>query len=263
MKNNNANKDVLIHFSSDDPHVDIANKLQAEYPHHLILVQSGTFLQAFNKSAYALHVCKQFKLTLAGPAESPHLRAGFPMANYKKRLWPLVDQYNLSYVVVSKENIEIFNCSVSSITLDIISDDVLNDVIADLVAHKQLKTASTKKALTNPNTQDFIFKTKAQALDTQLLQDCLKLPRDVRATWGESVRQTMQRIMRNVYLYGNEDNKPQLLKQLSADIDLIGHYISQAQTLNRFKCAFEHRVGLVVELGRILGGLQRAQKVQP
>lgn len=197
------------------------------------------------------------------PAYSPHLLAGFPVANYKQRLWPLVDEHNIPYVVTAKDGITICDASVPSITLDVISDDIVQQVIDDLIAHRQLKTSITAKALANQNTQDFIFKTKAAELDSRLLQDIINLPRDIRVTWGENVRETMQRILRNTYLYGNEDNKPQLLKQLSAEIDLLQHYISQAQALNRFKFAFEHRVGLVVELGRILGGLQRAQKVMP
>jgi hypothetical protein len=253
-------KQITINFGANDPHVDIAEKLQAQHPHHLVLMQAGTFLQAFNKSAWVLHTLKQYKLVLAGPATQPHLRAGLPVANYAKRLWPLVDEHNLSYLVANQSGVKFHDASVENIMLDTVSDEIVHEVIADLVSQKQLQTATAKKALVNPNTQDFLFKTKAAALDYQLLQDTLKLPRDIRTTWGENVRETMQSIMRNTYLYGLEDNKPQLLKQLSADVDLLKHYISQAQALNRFKIAFEHRVGLVVELGRILGGLQRAQK---
>lgn len=257
---NKAIKGIEISFSATDPHVEISEKLQAQYPQHLILVQAGNFMHAFNKSAYALHALKQYKIRLAGPAKKPHLLVGFPVANYKQRLWPIVEDHNISYLVVNKTDIELCESSAPSNALDAISDDIVSQVIADLITSKQLKTATTAKALANPDTQDFIFKSKATALDTLLLQDMIKLPRDIRVTWGENVRQTMHSIMRNTYLYGNEDNKPQLLKQLSADVDLISHYIRQAQALNLFKIAFEHRVGLVVELGRILGGLQRAQR---
>ena len=257
---NKAIKGIEVTFTADDPHVEISDKLQAQYPHHLILVQAGNWLHAFNKSAYVLHTLKQYKIRLAGPAKCPHLLVGFPVANYKQRLWPIVDEHNISYVVVNKTNTELCESSAPSLALDAISDDIVNQVIADLIAHKQLKISTTAKALANPDTQEFIFKTKAGDLDTLLLQDIIKLPRDIRVTWGENVRQTMQRIMRSTYLYGNEDNKPQLLKQISADVDLIRHYICQAQALNLFKISFEHRVGLVVELGRILGGLQRAQR---
>lgn len=256
-------KGIEVAFTATDPHVEISEKLQAQYPHHLILVQAGTFLRAFNKSAYVLHTLKQYKLTLAGPANAPHLRIGFPVANYAKRLWPLVDEHNFSYIVASNDGVTTCDATIPSNTLDTISDDIVNQVIADLITHKQLNTASAAKSLVNPSTQDFIFKTKAIEVDYQLLEDIIKLPRDIRVTWGENVRETMQRIMRNTYLYGNEDNKPQLLKQLSADVDLLQHYLRQAQALNRFKFAFEHRVGLVVELGRILGGLQRAQRATP
>jgi len=257
------NTQIQITFSTDDPHVEIAEKLQMQYPNHLILVQAGMFLQAFNKSAWALHVLKQYKIKLAGSPSAPHLRVGFPIADYKKRLWPLVDQQDYSYVVFTKQGFDICEAAVTSTALDAISNDIVNEVISDLINQKQLNVASTKKALTNPDTQPFIFKEKAIELDYILTQDLLGTSRDVRAIWGENVRCTMQSLMRNVYLYGNEDNKPQLIKQLSADIDLLKHYISQAKTLNRFKIAFEHRVGLVVELGRILGGLQRAQEVMP
>ncbi len=257
----NQIKGIEVTFSDADPHVEISEKLQVQYPHHIILVQAGNFLHAFNKSAYALHTLKQYKIRLAGPAKSPHLLVGFPVANYKQRLWPIVDEHNISYLVVNKSNIEPCEASAPSYAFDAISSDIINQVLGDLITNKQLKTATTAKALANPATQDFIFKTKAGELDSRLLQDIIKLPRDLRVTWGENIRQTMQRIMRNTYLYGNEDNKPQLLKQLSADVDLIRHYLCQAQALNLFNVAFEHRVGLVVELGRILGGLQRAQRI--
>lgn len=250
---------IDIQFSEADPHIEIANALQAAYPHHLVLVQSGVWLHAFNKCAHLLHTLKQYKMRLAGPAKAPHLLVGFPVANYKQRLWALCNEHGLAYVVHTKQGVEV-SAEASAPLLDVISDDIVDDVIRDLVEHKALKNASTAKALANPKTQDFLFKTKAAELDNILLNDCIKLPRDIRATWGENVRQTMQRIMRNTYLYGNEDNKPQLLKQLSADTDLLKHYLCQAKALNRLKDSFEHRVGLVVELGSILGGLIRAQK---
>jgi len=255
-------KGIEVNFTETDPHVEVSEKLQAQYPHHLILIQAGNFIHAFNKSAYVLHHLKQYKIRLAGPAKSPHLLVGFPAANYKQRLWPLLDEHGLASVLVIKNSVEISD-EVSCTMIDAVSDEIVNEVIEDLIKHKQLKTGSIAKALAAPTTQDFIFKTKATELDLQLLKDLIKLPRDLRSTWGESVRQTMQNIMRNTFLYGNEDNKPQLLKQLSADIDLIRHYLCQAQALNQLNIGFEHRVGLVVELGRILGGLQRAQKVTP
>lgn len=260
MSNSTSIKGIKVTFTATDPHVEVSEKLQAQYPHHLILVQAGNFMHAFNKSAYALHTLKQYKIRLAGPANKPHLLVGFPVANYKQRLWPIVDEHNISYVVVNKTDIDVCEATAPSYALDAISDDIVHQVIADLITSKQLKTATTAKALANPDTQEFIFKTKAAELDSRLLQDIINLPRDIRVTWGENIRQTMHSIMRNTYLYGNEDNKPQLLKQLLADVDLIRHYICQAQALNLFKISFEHRVSLVVELGRILGGLQRAQR---
>ena len=65
--------------------------------------------------------------------------------------------------------------------------------------------------------------------------------------------------------YGLADNKRQVLLQASADIDLLKHYLSQAQKLDLLKKAiraFEHRTGLAVELGRIVGGLIKKTTVK-
>lgn len=195
MTNASKISGIEVTFTATDSHVEISDKLQAKYPHHLVLVQAGNFMHAFNKSAYALHTLKQYKIRLAGPAKCPHLLVGFPVANYKQRLWPIVDEHNISYVVVNKTDIDACEATAPSYALDAISDDIVNQVIADLITSKQLKTSTTAKALANPNTQDFIFKTKAAELDSRLLQDIIKLPRDLRATWGENVRQSHILIM--------------------------------------------------------------------
>jgi len=258
-------KGIEVGLGQEDALVEVSQKLEAQYQGHLILVQAGTFLHAYNKSAYALHVLKKYALKLKGPAKSPHLVAGFPVANFKQRLWDLSEEYHLPYVVALGTQEKGYELNIinhdhcNSSVLDSVSDDIVNQIIADLVRDKQLKTATTYQALSNPDTTDFMLKVKAQELDSTLLQDIIKLPRDIRATWGENVRETSQRIMRAIYLYGNADNKPQLLKQLSADIDLLKHYITQAQRLSRFNLAFEHRVVLIVELGRIAGGLLRSK----
>lgn len=240
--------------------IETALQLQAKFPNHLVLIHSGSWLRAFNQSAYVLHKLKQFKLRLAGPIIKPHLIAGFPAANYKQKLWALTNEHQLAYVILKKDkNLEISDEQPSPV-MSALPADIVDQVIQDLLAHKKLSAAATAKALTEPDTREFIFKTKACELDNQLLRDIIKLPRDLRVTWGENVRKTMQSIMRNTYLYGQADNKAKLLKLMSADIDLLKHYLCQAPTLSRLKIAFGHRVGLVVELGQLLGGLIRTQK---
>jgi hypothetical protein len=260
---------VAVGLGEADPLIDVSAKLELQYPGHLILVQAGAFLHGYNRTAYVLHVLKKYQLKLGGTTKAPHLRAGFRLANFKQRLWPMVEEFNIPYVVALGSQQNSYELYISTghkpddSVLSTVSDEIVHQVIEDLQSQKQLNKSSTEKMLANPDTSEFIFKTKAQDLDYQLLQDLLKLPRDVRTTWGENVRECMVRILRGTYLYGNEDNKPRLLKQISADIDLLKHYITQAQRLNRFKIAFEHRVGLAVELGRIVGGLMRSHKVQP
>lgn len=246
--------------NNNQTQIDIALALQAKYPNHIVLIHSGDFLRAFNQSAYVLHILKEYKLRLAGPATKPHITAGLPATNYKKHLFSLIDQHQMAYVIYGKNKDLVFSDNEPAPTMAALPTDIVNQVIQDLLKDKKLKTAATAKQLADPKTPDFIFKSRAIALDNQLLRDLIKLPRDLRATWGENVRKTMQSIMRNTYLYGQSDNKPNLLKQLSADIDLLCHYLCQAPTLSRLKIAFEHRASLAVELGQLLGGLIRTQK---
>jgi len=248
--------------TNNETHIEIALKLQADYPNHLILIHSGSFLRAFNQSAYVLFVLKKYNLLLKGPTTKPHLMAGMPAANYKKTLWPLVNEHQLAYVIYAKNKPLVVSENEPAPLFATLPDNIISQVIQDLLNDRKLKTAATAEQLANPETKDFIFKSKAVELDNQLLRDLIKLPRDLRATWGENVRQTMKNIMRNTYLYGQADNKPQLLKQLSADIDLLCHYLCQAQALKLFKIAFSHRADLAVELGRLLGGLIRTPRAK-
>lgn len=264
-----AIKGIEIGLGTADPLVDVARKLEAQYPGHLILVQAGKFLHGFDRTAYALHVLKKYKLKLGGTTASPHIRAGFPAGNFKRRLWPMVEEFGIPYVVAlgtQQEGHTVYigsHGTANAQVLESVSEEIVHQVIDDLRIRGELNRAGAQKLLANPDTAPFQLKAQAQELDTQLLHDIIKLPRDVRTTWGENVRQCMARIMRGVFLYGQEDNKPQLLKQLSADVDLLKHYIAQAPKLSQVKFAFEHRAGLAVELGRLVGGLIRSQGARP
>lgn len=260
---------VDVGLGQADPLIEIARKLEAQYPGHLILVQAGKFLHGFNRTAYALYVLKNYKLKLAGTTAAPHIRAGFPAGNFKRRLWPMVEEFGIPYVVAlgtqqSGHTIYIgSHGDTNAQVLTSVSDEIVYQVIEDLRARGDLNKAGAQKLLASPDTGPFQLKAQAQDLDTQLLLDIIKLPRDLRSTWGENVRQCMARIMRCVFLYGQEDNKPQLLKQISAEVDLLKHYIAQAQKLNQIKFSFEHRAGLAVELGRLVGGLIRSHGARP
>jgi hypothetical protein len=262
-------KGVEVGLGDADPLVEVAHKLEARYPGHLILVQSGKFLHGFDRTAYALHILKKYRLKLGGTTAVPHIRAGFPAGNFKRRLWSMVEEFGIPYVVAlgtQQAGHTVYvasNGTANAQVLASVSDEIVHQVIEDLRARGELNKAGAQKLLANPDTAPFQLKAQAQDLDTQLLHDIIKLPRDARTTWGENVRQCMARIMRGVFLYGQEDNKPQLLKQISADVDLLKHYIAQAPKLSQVKFAFEHRAGLAVELGRLVGGLIRSQGARP
>ncbi|MEZ0231867.1 MAG: hypothetical protein ACAH12_03435 [Methylophilaceae bacterium] len=257
---------VAVDFNNDDAGVDMSSKLESTYSGHLILIQSGKFLRGYNRTAYALHKVKNWQLMLAGSTKKPHLQVGFPLPGYQKRLWPIVHEFGIPYLVALGNHADgytLYTSKDSANNLDTIrsiSDEIVYQVIADLQSHKKLNQAVLQKKLGDPETAGFQLKEKAQALDDILLQDITKLTRELRTTWGESVRVCLCRLMHNIFSYGQEDNKPLLLKRISADVDQLNHYIQQAQKLKQFKSSnFEHRAVLVVELGRIVGGLIRTR----
>lgn len=265
-----AFKGIEVGLGKKDPLIEIAKKLEKEYPEHLILVQQGKFLHGYDKTAYALYVLKKYKLKLVGTTEDPHLRVGFPAGNYKRRLWTMVSDLGIPYVVllgnqtaghqvyVSKQ--PMFNAS----TLKAVSDDIVQEVILDLQMRGEVIKAGAQQLLSQSTETTFKLKSVAEELDRHLLRDIAKLPRDHRAVWGETVRDCMARIMRAIFLYGTEERKPVLLKSLSADVDLLKHYLVQAHRLNLCKgIAFGDRVGLAVELGKLVGGLLRQHTQRP
>lgn len=264
-----AFKGIEVGLGQADPVAAIAAKLEAQHPDHLVLVQAGKFLHGYDRSAYALNILKKYQLKLVGTATDPHLRVGFPAGNFKRRLWPMVAEFGIPYVVALGTQATGHTVYVSgqpagnASVLASVSDDLIRDTITELRQRGELNKAAAKQLLTHPDTAGFKLKSHAQDLDTLLLQDVVKMPRDIRTTYGETLRATMARIMRAVFAFGLEENKPALLRSLSADVDLLKHYLTQAPRLSPLKLNFEHRAGSAVELGRLVGGLIKAQQVQP
>jgi hypothetical protein len=264
-----AYKGIEVGLGQSDPGASIAKTLEDKYPGHLILIQAGKFLQGYDRTAYALHTLKQYKLKLVGTALDPHIRAGFPAGNFKSRLWSIVEEFGIPYVVslgsqAAGRTVYVCDRVVGNAdVLSAVSNKIVEDVIHDLRMYNEVNKSSAKILLANPDTSGFKLKSQAQDLDTQLLQDIVRMPRDLRVTYGENLRACMGRIMRCIFAYGNEDNKMLLLRSISADIDLIKHYLAQGLKLSNLKIAFEHRVGLAAELGRLVGGLIRTASVQP
>lgn len=263
-----AYRGIELGLGEADPVAAVSAKLEAQHPGHLILVQAGTFLHGFDRTAYALAILKKYSLKLIGASDEPHLRVGFPAGNFKRRLWSMVADFGIPYVVALGNQASGYTVYVSSQpscninTLASVSDDLIRNTIDDLRQRGELNKAAAKQLLTSPDTACFQFKAQVLELDTLILQDILKMPRDVRSTYGESLRVCMARIARAAMAYGMEDNKPALLRSLSADIDLLKHYITQAQRLSLCKLPFEPRAASAVELGRLAGGLIKSQQVQ-
>jgi len=252
-----------------DQNVEIYKKLEEQYPNHLVLIQAGAFLHGYDRTAHALSVLKKYQVKLIGATSEPHLRVGFGLSNFKRRLWSIVEEFSIPYVVALKsadKQLTIYvsdHGDVHTSMLAGITKDIVVEVINDLKSRGQVSEASTKQLLAKGHTQEFSLKKRAEELDGHLLQDLLKMPRNLRATWGENVRVCMASIMSNVYHYGAHEDKAAVLKHLSADVDLLKHYLSQVPRLSQLKFSFEHRAGLAVELGKLVGGLIRAPRVQP
>ncbi|MRW88810.1 hypothetical protein GJ699_02290 [Duganella sp. FT80W] len=263
-----AMRGVDIGLGAADAGAVQAAKLEQQYRDHLILIQAGGFLHGFDRTAHVLATLKSYKLQLVGTTDQPHIRVGFPIKNFQKRLWPMVQEFGMPYVValgargedqkiyVSEQNAGTSNLMAS------VSADIVHQVIDDLRTRGQLSQAAAKQILANPDSSGFKLKSHAQALDDALLADIIKMPRDLRTTYGENLRACMGRIMRAIYAFGEAANKPIVLTSISADIDLLKHYLTQAAGLSQLKFAFEHRVGLAVELGRLTGGIMRSMKAK-
>jgi hypothetical protein len=264
-----AFKGIEVGLGKADPLATAAAKLAEQYPQHLVMMQAGKFLHAFDKSAHVLSTLKGYQLKLIGSSEDPHLRVGFPAMNFKRRLWSVVQEFGIPYAVAlgtqsSGYTVYVSDQGTGSDLMASVSDEIVHQVIADLRQRGALNQAAAKKMLAEPDSVGFKMKSQAQALDTQLLQDIIKMPRDLRATYGENLRSCMARLMPAVFGYGLDSHKAELLQRISAEVDLLKHYLAQAPRLSKLKFAFEHRASLAVELGRLVGGLIRSStKVTP
>lgn len=262
-------KGIEAGLGQDDPIALISQKLEEQYPGHLILIQAGKFIHGYDRTAYALATLKAYKLKLVGTSGTPHLRIGFPAGNFRRRLWSMVEEFGIPYVVAlgsleAGRTIYVSEQPTGNTSvLESVSTTIITQVVNDLQQRGEVNKASAALLLGEPDSAAFQLKAKAQDLDMQVLQDIIKMPRDIRTTFGENLRICMSRILRGVMAYGLEDKKHLLLKSISADMDMLKHYFAQAQRLGTLKLNFESRAGLAVELGRIVGGLIKSTRGQP
>lgn len=264
-----AFKGIEAGLGQADPTAEIYRKLEDQYPGHLVFIQAGTFLHGYDRSAYALSILKKYQLKLVGTTGQPHLRVGFPAGNFKRRLWPMLAEFGIPYVVALGTQASGHTIYVSgqpsgnAEVLATVTEEIVQDVIRDLKQRGEVNKAAAQQMLANPDNTGFMLKARAQELDTQLLQDIMRMPRDLRSTFGENIRACMSRIMFNAFAYGMKDNKGAILTSLSADVDLLKHYLTQAPRLSNLKLNVEHRASLAIELGRLVGGLLRTTRGAP
>jgi hypothetical protein len=248
----------IEHFATG---ADFAAELERTYPACLILVQAGSFLHGFGRTAYAMHILKKYKLRVVGPAASPLLQAGFAVANHKRRLWGILNDFGIPYVVAIGSKAEGFTLYHSDKPhgdqqiLMAATVEMVESAIADLVERKKFDAGKVVRLLKSPETASFQFKDKVQELDTTLIQAIAKMPRDLRCVLGENIRVCMFQIVRRTMAYGTARDKESVLLALSADIDQLKHYLTSAKKIGELKKSFDHLAGIAVEIGQLLGGL--------
>lgn len=140
-------KGVDIGLGKEDPCVVIAQKLAEQFPRHLVLVQAGKFLHGFDVTAHILSTMKGYRIQLVGIANDPHLRVGFPVANFKRRMHQIADEYQTPYVaaVGSKlNNYEVYqspHVPGKSTLIDSVPSGIVAQVIRDLQQRGELEVA--------------------------------------------------------------------------------------------------------------------------
>lgn len=152
-----AFKGIEAGLGQADPTAEIYRKLEAQHPGHLVLVQAGTFLHGYDRSAYALSILKKYQLKLVGTTSQPHLRVGFPAGNFKRRLWPMLAEFGIPYVVALGTQAGGHTIYVSgqpagnAEVLATVTEQIVQDVIRDLRQRGEVNKAAAQQMLANPD----------------------------------------------------------------------------------------------------------------
>ena len=150
-----------------DPTAEIYRKLEDQYPGHLVFIQAGTFLHGYDRSAYALSILKKYQLKLVGTTGQPHLRVGFPAGNFKRRLWPMLAEFGIPYVVALGTQASGHTIYVSgqpsgnTEVLATVTEQIVQDVIRDLKQRGEVNKAAAQQMLSNPDNTGFMLKARA------------------------------------------------------------------------------------------------------
>lgn len=244
-----------------DPNIAKARDLHQRFPGHLVLIQSGEFLQAYNKCAYFLHRLKNYRMKLMGSGSGAYLRVGFPLKNSKRRIWKIMSDFHLPYLVVLGSKAGGYKTYMSeqgfeqqSLLLEITSD-IVSRIIEELRQTDQLQHTATAKLLLRKDVT-FRLKQAAQELYQHLIRDIASYPRNHRHGLGKDMHDVASEMLRLVFDYALSSDRVALLRKLSSVIDRKKFIITQAFELRLLNDSeLNHRVALAVELGNLTGGL--------
>jgi len=251
---------IELHLGKQDPLIKAAALIAEKYPHHLILIQSGSFLHAYNKSAYFLHKLKNYILKVVGTETQPAIRCGLPVSGHKRRLWQVCHDFGVPYLVAlgpkGNQELHISNEAVTASLMNDIPDDIVETLINDLSQTDRLRTTRAVQMLLKPEQVTFRLKQVGNDLYQNLHKDLGRFPKNYRYFIGRDIADCIGRILRSIYAYALSEKRMQILQQLSSDTDLLKMYIQtiyQAELIDAPK--FSQRCAIAIELGNIIGGL--------
>lgn len=251
---------VELQLGKQDPLIKTAIVIAEKYPHHLILIQSGNFLHAYNKSAYFLHKLKNYILKVVGTEVQPAIRCGLPVSGHQRRLWKVCHDFGVPYLVAlgtkGNHQLHISNETVTTSLMDDIPDDIVTKLIEDLSQTDRLRTTRAVQLLLKPEQVTFRLKQVGNDLYQYLHKDLERFPSNHRYFIGRDIADCLSRIVQGIYAYALSENRLQILRQLSAESDLMKMLIQsifQIKLIDAKK--FSMRSAIVIELGSIVGGL--------
>ena len=254
---------VALQLSAGPPPDNIAlvADLHVQFPGYLVLVQAGEFLHAYNHCAYFLHRLKNYRMQLMGSGAKAYLRVGFPLANSKRRIWKIMTEFKVPYLVVLGSKAGGYKTYASqkdqeqlSLLLNI-DRQIVARTIEELRQTDQLNHASSARLLLKKDV-DFRLKQVGQTLYLHVIKDVAGYPRNHRHGLGADLHAAASSILKLVFDYALSADRIALLGVLGGTVDRLKFLIMQAFELKLLRAdAFNHRVALVVELGKITGGL--------
>lgn len=254
---------IELGLGKQDPGIRLAAKIEAQYPHHLVLLQDGSFLHAYGRSAYFLHKLKKYKLRVVGPENAPSIRCGMPVAAHKRRLWYVIADFKVPYVVAlgnrAAYELHVSKADVTYSLMDDIPGNIVDSTIEGLFQTDRLRVSRAVQILLNPAQRTFRLKEVAMTLYKEVIQKISTLPTNHRFFIGKDIAECLGRILRLVYGYVRSNDRSRTLSTLSGEIDLLKellvalHHMGKPPLLHGTQ--FSLWSAMAIELGDLTGGL--------